>query len=295
MEQKTKPIIRFYYSPMCNEALMAKHQLNNLFQPHSNVFDYQAISIWSDDVDCIPKNTPASAFFQKLQNNLITFNFARLFINWEPIPMPKLHQHLQQYFENHALPFDATAFQNFHGKWEAPIVTFDLHELHVEKVVTSNIKTHCSLCSKANLYIPPNCLPRELWDTIDAEKEAFLIENKDALGYVGFTALHQNNAVGMIEALPLNQAKRNGFPVKEHPNTLMITCLHIGHGATGLGLSKKLYKALESEAKQLGFCAIQVVAYPAEYNWQPESFYQKQGFKQAIRTESFCIMEKTHL
>ncbi len=122
-------------------------------------------------------------------------------------------------------------------------------------------------------------------------KEVWYNRMKDKGLRVKLAIDDQNQAVGMIEYVPIDYAPANGKDI------YYINCIWVHGHKKGVGDNQKrgygkaLLKAAEADAKALGAKGIAAHGITLPY-WIPAAFYKKQGYKVVDRTNVMRLLFK---
>ena len=99
----------------------------------------------------------------------------------------------------------------------------------------------------------------------------------------GFVANLNGKAIGFLEFYPAAIAKSLGLHIPGMgKNTVVIGCLHVSPGFTGMGVARSLLEHLIDHGKKLKWDSIYSKAFVAEeFNFKPDFLFKKCGFRTA--------------
>ena len=292
----SKLVARYFYSPICPEALKTLERLKKLFQNYDDI----VFEDFNTAEDSLESEHPWFPEEMKVINTLEgkegrPFFFGRLFIQGNEIKgFPPSPKSFREIFNKYDLDWNPDLYSFSYQsparpRWDCNQDDFIFQEYN-EQLSLDN----CLICTRYHPYLAEDQYKKSVWENHEQKKLSFLNEKLKDDKLVGITAYYQAEPAGFIEAFPLDVAAQLGYQVSELvANRLMITCLSIRTEVSGYGLGPALIRRLIKAANKEGYKSLEVIAFPDENNWHPVSLYQSHGFKEVKKIGKLSLMRKS--
>ena len=284
-----KLVVRYFYCPICPESFATLERLQKLFKEYEDRIHFETFNITEGDFKSDYPWSPIEKKIIRYQKPLL---YGKLFVDGVEIrgfpPSAKLLKEL---------------FDELDLEWQSDLYSFDYKKVDrdaydcsegfkIDKYDETNLTDVCLVCTRHHPYIKPGSYSKERWEVPENKKERFLAEHLNNETLIGYIAYLNNQPVGFVEGFPLEIAEKLGFPIDETDGKgLMITCLTLRKEVKGNGLAKELLQIFEREARD-NYTSIQVLSFPDEHNWQPQSIYQKLGYGEVRKIDGLSLMKK---
>ncbi len=287
---------RYFYSPICSEAFASLDRLKNLFLKYQEYIDFQALNIFGCNLQSgfswfpIEKELVDSI----INNGEYPLLYGKLFIQGNEIKgFPPSKTMISKILKDYGVSFQEDDYQFDYGKANKMKFKCDREEFKIKKYDLKNLGDSCIICTKYNSFIDEINYIQENWAKYENLKIDFLKESLDRDDLIGYIEYYCGKPVGFIEAFPIEVSRRLGFPVSNiNTSGIMITCLSVRKEVSGYGVASRLIDAIELEVKNREYDSIEVLSFPDKHNWQPESLYEKKGYRRVKEIKDLSIMRK---
>lgn len=291
-----KILARYFYTPICPESFASLDRLSSLFRKYKehihfesfNVFEckFESVYSWFPNEDEIIESIRG-----KESSPLL---FGKLFIQGNEIKgFPPSKKSISDELEEYGISFKEEDYKLDYKSTMKKKLKYDINKFHIKQYDEKLLRDSCIICTKYNPYLDEEAYIPENWNKYEELKTTFLKENLKKDSLVGYIEYYNDEPVGFIEAFPLDISRMLGFPTSsKSTDGIMITCLSVRQEMSGYGIASRLIEHLEKEVEKRKYKSIEVLSFPDEHNWQPESLYGKRGYKRAKGIKGLCIMKK---
>lgn len=291
-----KIIARYFYAPICPESFASLDRLHHLFYKYKDQIHFEAFNVF----DCAFK-LRQDWFSREIEliksieeGGTYPLLFGLLFIQGKEIKgFPPSKQFMINTLKEYGVLLKEEDYQLNYVQINKTRLQCDMNKFEIKRYEKRTFMDTCIICTKHNPYLDEKTYAPKNWVKYEQSKAIFLEKCLDNDRLIGFIEYYNEEPIGFIEAFPLDMAQRLGFPVSTNDkNGAMITCLSVRSEMSGYGVASRLIGSLEREAREKKYRSIEVLSFPDERNWQPESLYAKIGYEKAKEINNLCIMKK---
>ncbi|MDI6809484.1 MAG: GNAT family N-acetyltransferase [Candidatus Eisenbacteria bacterium] len=128
-------------------------------------------------------------------------------------------------------------------------------------------------------------------------KAEYLSEVLQQVPSCGFVAYLNGKAIGFVEFYPAAITRSLGLQIPgAGKNSVVIGCLHVSPGFTGMGVARSLLEHLVDHGKKLKWDSIYTKAFVAEeFNFKPDFLFKKCGFRTAKKSGKSSLLMRYRL
>lgn len=291
-----KIIARYFYAPICPESFASLDRLYNLFSNYKEHIDFEAFNVF----DC--KFESSHPWFQSEEELISSISesgtypllYGALFIQGNIVKgFPPSEKSISDILKEYGLSIKEEDYKfDYAGKSKEGIKR-NINKVQIKSYDDRVLGDACTICTKYHPYLDEKAYLPEKWSRYEQLKSNFLRESLDKGILIGCIEYHDKIPAGFIEAFTLDTSRKLGFPVSDKDaNGVMITCLSVRSEMSGQGVASRLIDYLEKEAIQKKYKSIEVLSFPDEHKWQPESLYEKKGYRRIKEIGNMFLMKK---
>lgn len=289
-------IARYFYAPICPESFASLDWLYNLFSKYKEQIDFETFNVF----DC--KFESPHPWFQSEEEIINSVNgsgtypllYGELFIQGNKIKgFPPSEKYISAILKEYGLSFKEEDYKFDYSAKSKEGFKWDINKAQIKSYDERVLGDACTICTKYHPYLDEKAYLPEKWNKYEQLKSNFLRESLDKGSLIGCIEYYDEIPAGFIEAFTLDTSRMLGFPVSnKDDNGVMITCLSVRSEMSGQGIASRLIDYLEKEVIQKKYKSIEVLSFPDEHNWQPESLYEKKGYRRIKEIGNMFLMKK---